>query len=64
MYYLIMENIRTTAVQYLKSISEDERKNLKTMLNNGIKCCIGYAKRNKINPDVFNQELLSIFKGN
>lgn len=59
-----MENIRTTAVQYLKSISEIDRKNLETMLTNGIKCCIGYAKRNKISPDVFNQELINIFKGN
>ena len=54
-------NLRQQAVNYIKSLSEQERNNLKQMVINGATCCITYAEKNNINPQLFNQELKKIF---
>lgn len=56
-------SIREIAVKYIKSLSPDERKALSNMVNNGITCCITYAQKHNINPEMLTNELKQIFKG-
>lgn len=55
------DDIRITAVKYIKSLSDSDRQSLKNMIKNGITCCISYAKENGINKIAFNNELKAIF---
>lgn len=53
--------VRENVIKFIKGLSEIERKKLKVMLNNGITCCVGYAKDLNIDPEEFNAELRRIF---
>lgn len=52
--------IRYYSIQYLKKLTETERKNLKKMIEKGYTCCIGYTKVNEIDNDLFTQDLYKI----
>lgn len=54
--------VRENVIRYLKSLNENERKRLKVMIDNGITCCVGYARDLNIDPDDFNAELRRIYK--
>lgn len=54
-------DVRENVIKYLKTMSEPERKRLKTMVKNGVTCCVGYAKDLNIDPDDFNAELRRIY---
>lgn len=56
-----MESIREIATRYIKSLSNSDRESLKNMINNGITCCISYAKSKGVNTMAFNDELKAIF---
>ena len=53
-------NLKQSVITYIKSLSDQERQSLTTMVKNGIKCCVGYAETKKINPDLFNSELKAV----
>jgi hypothetical protein len=53
-------NLKQAVITYIKSLSEQERQALTTMVKNGIKCCVGYAETKGINPDLFNSELKAV----
>ena len=48
------------AVQFLKSISENQRKKIKTMLENGVDCYRGISESYNIQHDIFIAELKQI----
>lgn len=54
--------LREKAIEYIKGLNERERGKLKTMLENGITCCVGYAKDLNLDVNEFNAELRRIFK--
>ena len=54
--------VKTEAIKYIKSLSNNDRKQLKTMLENNIICCKGYASDLGISVEDFNIELRRIFE--
>lgn len=56
-------NVREIAIQYLKSLNSKERETLSKMAGKGIICCQDYAKKHKLTPEMFTNELKLIFKG-
>lgn len=52
--------VRENVIKYIKSLNTNELKKLKTMLDNGIVCCVGLAKDLNIDPEEFNAELRRI----
>ena len=54
--------VREEAVKYIKSLNNNDRKQLKIMLENNIVCCKGYAEDLSINIDDFNSELRRILE--
>ena len=55
--------IKECVIKYIKSLSIEERKQLKIMLQHNILCCRGYAIANNLDPDVFNAELKAMLQG-
>lgn len=55
-------SIRLLAVEFLKSLSEEQRNKLKTMVENGVQVGIDYANRNGITPEQLTNELKAIYK--
>ena len=56
-------NIREHAINYIKTLSFEDRNKMKTMLEHNVICCFGYAKAHNLDPVLFNQELKSILGG-
>ena len=54
--------VKEQVIKYIKSLDESDRDKLKTMIRNGVVCCVGYARDLNIDIDDFNAELRRIFK--
>lgn len=54
---------RQAAINYVKSMTTNERQKLKAMLSHGILCGKDCAVQNEVNPVVFNAELKAILEG-
>ena len=55
-------DIREAAVKYIKSLQEPERLALKNMVLNGAICCHTYAQKYNLTPEMFTNELKTIFE--
>lgn len=55
-------SIRLLAVEFLKSLSDEQRARLKTMVENGVQVGIDYANRNGITSEQLTNELKAIYK--
>ena len=56
-------DVRQIAIDYIKSLSENEKEKLRVMLEHGITCGADYARQNEIEPVQLTEELKLIFKG-
>lgn len=56
-------DIKECVINYIKSLSSEDRKKVKTMLDHDIICCLGYSREHNIDPVLFNQELKSVLGG-
>ena len=55
--------IKEVAITYIKSLTSAERKKLRIMVDHNVMCGADYARKNKIEPFLLNEELKSIFSG-
>ena len=55
--------LRQAGINYIKRMTPDERIKLQIMLSEGVICGSDYAKQNELDPKLFTQELILIFKG-
>ena len=54
---------RIAAINYIKSLSESDKEKVKSMLLHGIICGADYARQSGIDPQLFTNELKSVFGG-
>lgn len=54
---------RVAAINYIKTLSENDRQKVKEMLSRGIICGADWARQNGINPMLFSDELRLVFGG-
>ena len=55
--------VRQIAINFIKTLSENEKQKLKTMLSHGVLCGADYARQNEIEPVQLNEELKLVFGG-
>ena len=55
--------VRQIAINFIKTLSNNDKEKLKVMLAHGITCGVDYAKRNEIEPLQLTEELKLIFEG-
>lgn len=55
--------VRQIAINFIKTLSSNDKEKLKVMLNHGIICGSDYAKQNGIEPIQLTEELKLIFEG-
>lgn len=58
-----MKEIRQIAINFIKTLSSDDKEKIKIMMNHGIICGSGYAIKNDIEPIQLNEELKLMFGG-
>lgn len=54
---------RVAAIDYLKTLTKDEKERVKTMLSHGVICGADYARQNGLDPQLFTEELKLVFGG-
>lgn len=54
---------RIVAINYIKSLSESDKEKVKSMLSHGIICGADFARQNGLDPQLFSNELKSVFGG-
>ena len=55
--------VRQIAINFIKTLSNNDKEKLKVMLAHGITCGADYAKKNNIEPLQLTEELKLIFEG-
>ena len=55
--------VRQIAINFINTLSANEKEKLKIMLAHGITCGVDYAKQNEIEPLQLTEELKLIFGG-
>ena len=54
---------RVAAINYIKTLSDNDKNKIKSMLGHGIICGADYARQNELDPQVFSDELRLVFGG-
>ena len=54
---------RIAAINYIKSLSLKDKEKIKSMLSKGIICGADFARQNGLDPQLFSNELKSVFGG-
>lgn len=54
--------MREIAIGFIKNLSVYDKEKIKEMINHGVVCGLGFAKKNNVEPSALNEELKSIFK--
>lgn len=56
-------NVRECAINYLRTLSTQDKERVKKMMGHRVICGFGYAKKNNVDPILFNDELKSLLGG-
>jgi len=55
--------IRSVAINFIKSLTKNQKEKLKIMLEHNVVCCSDYAKKYEVRPEDLTNELKLIFGG-
>ena len=54
---------RVAAIEFIKSLSEHDKEEMRKMISHGVMCGADFARMNGIDPFLFNEELKLVFGG-